>query len=140
MSTILSESNLDKSLLYQDLPIVKKTDENGNLYIPVNSDALAQAIKVWLTSAKGEKLRSNTGGWLIGLLAKPINQDTADKIRSNIITGLSTDFSPPITIVDLQVIPDPANNKWIITIAGYNSSLNIGVNTYAVIEGNGTGI
>lgn len=140
MSTILTESNLDKSLLYQDLPLSKQIDENGNLYVPVNSDALAQAIKVWLSSAKGEKIRSGTGGWLVSLLSKPMNQETADKIRSNIITGLANDFSPPITIVDLQVIPDVAKNNWIITVAGYNSSINVGVNTYAIVEGNGTGI
>jgi hypothetical protein len=137
---ILSDNNIDKSILYSDLPLTDATDVNGSLQEPINSEALSQAIKIWLASAKGEKIRSSTGGWLLGLLAKPMTDDVASRIKQNIITGLSTEFNPPIEIVDIQVIPDKKNNKWVITVAGYNSTLNIGVNTYAVFDAQGTGI
>lgn len=137
---ILSDNNLDKSVLYKDLTISESTDVNGRLIEPINSEALGQAINVWLASAKGEKIRSKTGGWLLGLLAKPMTEETADKIRENIILGLSTEFNPPIEIVDLKVIPDRKNNRWLINVAGYNASINVGVNTYGVFNTSGTGI
>jgi len=131
---ILSEGNLDKSILYEDLPISSISNVNGNIQSPINSEALAQAIKIWLASAKGEKIRSPKGGWLIPLLAKPMTNEVADKIRGNVLTGLSTEFSPPITVTDLQVIPDYNNKRWVISISGYNAGINIGVNTYAVFN------
>lgn len=137
---ILSDNNLDKSVLYKDLSLSDSVDVNGNLFEPINSEALGQAINIWLASAKGEKIRSKTGGWLLGLLSKPMTQETADKIKENIILGLSTEFNPPIEIVDLQVIPDRKNNRWLINVAGYNTTINVGVNTYGVFNTSGTGI
>lgn len=134
---ILSDSNLDKSILYQDVSLTSNVDVNGGLKEPINSDALAQAIKIWLASAKGEKIRSSSGGWLIPLLSKPMNQETSDKIRENIIKGLSTEFDPPIEVVDIKVIPDKNKSRWLITVSGYNSSVNVGVNTYGVYNTTG---
>lgn len=129
-----SESNKDKSTLYSDNPITRKLDVNGKLVEYINSEALAQAFKVWLVSGRGEKIRSSSGGWLIPYLGKPINNDTAERIKKNILLGLTNDFIPKITVTNIQVIPDYQNNRWIITVEGYNAQINIGLNTYAVVK------
>lgn len=135
--SISTEYNNDKSILYIDNYIIKRLDVNGQMISPINSEALSQAFKSWLVSGKGEKIRTRSGGWLVPYLAKPLNQDTADTIKKNIITGLSSDFSPPITVTEIDVVPDSTNNRWIIRVAGYNAEINTGINTYAVVHSNG---
>jgi hypothetical protein len=130
-----TESNQDHTITYVDSPMTKVTLSNGQLKVLTNSDALAQAIKLWVVSGKNEKVRSNSGGWVVPYIGKPLDDDTAEKIRKGILTGLETDFSPKLTIVDLQVIPDKTKQRWVIYVVGYSADLNVGVNTYMTVNG-----
>jgi len=135
--SIQTDFNQDKSILYTDVPLSKELDSDGSLSTIINSDALAQALKIWLVSGSAEKVRSRSGGWLIPYLAKPLNTETAEIIRKNLYTGITNDFKPSLTIVDLQVAPDVKNKRWVIVVKGYSTQFNIGVNTYAVVSTNG---
>jgi hypothetical protein len=91
---------MDKSIkedIYLDFPIIKQMNGNGELKTYKNSDALFQAIKIWLTCEKGEKIRTNSGGYLLPYIGKFLDKDTAEQIRSYICEGLTTEFFPPIT-------------------------------------------
>ena len=124
----------EKEIAYFDYPITKKLNSNVELKTLENSDALFQSVKIWLCCNSRDKIRSLSGGNLSKYIGKPMDNDTANNIRSDIIYGLKYEFYPSITVVDCNVVADKTRNMWIITIAGYNSTLNIGINDYLVIN------
>lgn len=128
------EINKFSDVVYSDFPIIKQTINSGELKTYKNSDALSQAIKIWLVSAKGEKLRSNTGGILTPYIGKLIDDNLRKKIKQEIQDALLYEFSPPITILNLEVEGDGGNQDIRINIVGYNADLSIGVNTSVIIS------
>ena len=84
-------SNENNNILYADYPFYKKTNSNGELAQLTNSDALAQAVKIWLVSKRNEKIRSRSGGIIYPYLGKMMDEDKAYDIKSNIIRGLKED-------------------------------------------------
>lgn len=133
-SNFQSTYNRDKSVLYKDHPITKQVDKNGNIIELINSEAVAQAFRTWITSGKGEKIRTNSGGWLLPFLGKGVTEDIANQIEKNIVAGAEVDFYPAMTITNIVVFPDKENFRFVIKVEGYNASVNIGINTYAVID------
>lgn len=126
--------NANKQTFYIDSSLEGKISPNGNIIKTTNSDALSQAFKIWLTSGQGEKIRTNSGGWLIPFLGKPLTNEYADKIKKKLLEGLEKEFVPKITIVDFQVIPNTNKNAWLIYIQGYSAELNVGINTYVNVS------
>jgi hypothetical protein len=134
MNITQNDFNLSKQTIYIDDPMYKVTDSQGNLTTYKNSDALAQAFKLWLVSGQGEKVRSNTSGPLVPHLGKAITSERAEKIKKSILNGVSTDFNPPMTITELKVLMDQPKNRWLIFCQGYSKSLELGINTYVVVN------
>ena len=126
-------SNENKNILYMDYPFYKKTNMNGELAQLTNSDALAQAVKIWLVSKRNEKIRSRSGGIIYPYLGKMMDEDKAYDIKSNIIRGLKEDFNPPLTPVEVNVIPNYDKQRWEIGIVAYNADLAVGVNTKVTV-------
>ena len=126
-------SNNNENILYFDYPFYKKLNENGSIIELTNSDALAQAVKIWLVSKRNEKIRSRSGGIIYPHLGKMMDEDRAYDIKSNIIRGLKEDFNPPLTPVEVSVIPNYEKERWEIGIVAYNADLAIGVNTKVTI-------
>lgn len=120
--------------LYLDYPIIKETKNNGELKTYKNSEALSQAIKIWLSSANGEKIRTRTGGILIPYIGKLLTDENANDMKNAIVFGLQNEFNPPIEVVNITVIPNVNKKRWEIEIIGYNATLAIGVNTRVVIS------
>lgn len=123
-----------KDIVYADYPMVKETNKQGGIKMYYNSDALAQAIKIWMVSSKGEKIRTTGGGYLMPFIGKTLDWEHAQQIAQRLITGLAEDFQPPITVTDIQVVPDTDNFRWIVSVKGYNADLNVGVNTLVVVS------
>ena len=129
-------SNENKHILYTDYPFYKKVNKNGSMVELTNSDALAQAVKIWLVSKKNEKIRSRSGGIIYQFLGKMMDESQADNIKRSIIQGLSEDFNPSLTPIEITVNPDYEKQRWEIGIVAYNSDLAIGVNTKVTITNN----
>ena len=127
METFANGDN--QELLYFDYPFYKKINKNGSIVEFSNSDALAQAIKIWLASKRNEKIRSLGAGILYPYLGKIMDDDTASNIKDRIIDGLKNDFTPPMEVVSCNVIPNPEKEMWEIELVAFNSDLQIGVNT-----------
>lgn len=134
---LLNTISPSRDIHYIDFPLIKETTNNSDLKVYKDSDAIANAFKIWLTGKVGEKVRSTSGGYLIPFLGKPLTDETANKIRTRIIDGLQKDFAPAITVQDLQVIPDVNRNRWLITLTGYNTAYNLGINTFLVVNNRG---
>ena len=122
-------NNNNENTLYYDFPFYKKVNKNGSIVELKNSDALAQAVKIWLVSKRNEKIRSLGGGILYPHLGKVMDDDRASAIRDSIINGLKKDFTPPMTVVSVEVIPNYEKEMWEIGIVAFNADLQIGVNT-----------
>ena len=129
-------SNDNKHILYTDSPFYKKVNKNGSMSELNNSDALAQAVKIWLVSKKNEKIRSRSGGVIYPFLGKIMDETQKDNIKRSIIQGLSEDFNPPLTPIEVTVNPDYEKQRWEISIVAFNIYLCIVVNTKVVVTNN----
>ena len=131
MEVLASSDN--NHIVYYDFPFYKKVNKNGSIADMTNSDALAQAVKIWLVSKRNEKIRSVGGGIMYQYLGKMMDENRATDIRNRIIQGLSEEFEPPLTPVQVDVIPNYEKERWEIGIVAYNADLAVGVNTKVVI-------
>lgn len=131
MEAFASKDN--NHIVFYDYPFYKKINKNGSISDMTNSDALAQAVKIWLVSKKNEKIRSRSGGIMYQHLGKMMDENRATDIRNAIIQGLSEEFTPPLVPVQIDVIPNYEKERWEIGIVAYNPDLSIGVNTKVVV-------
>lgn len=120
-------------ILFYDYPFYKKVNKDGSIADMNNSNALAQAVKIWLVSKRNEKIRSRSGGIIYPYLGKMMDESRANDIKNRIIQGLKEEFTPPLVPVQVEVIPNYNKERWEIGIVAYNSDLAIGVNTKVVI-------
>ena len=127
-------SNDNENILYFDYPFYKKLNGNGSIIELTNSDALAQAVKIWLVSKKNERIRSQSGGVIYPYLGKIMDDTRAYNIKTNIVKGLKEDFNPPLTPVEVSVIPNYEKERWEIGIIAYNADFAVGVNTKVTIS------
>ncbi len=134
MEVLASSDN--NHIVYYDFPFYKKVNKNGSIADMTNSDALAQAVKIWLVSKRNEKIRSQSGGIIYQYLGKMMDEDRASDIKNRITQGLKEEFNPPLIPVQIDVIPNYEKERWEIGIVAYNADLAIGVNTKVIITNN----
>lgn len=127
-------ANLDnKNVKIYDYPFYKKLNKDGSIADMENSDALAQAVKIWLATKTNEKIRSLGGGIMYQYLGKIMDNEQRDNIKRAIINGLRYDFNPPLVPVVVDVVPNYDKERWEIGIVAYNTELAVGVNTKVTI-------
>lgn len=124
----------DKKYIYTDFSRRKIINRNGELTRYNNNEALEQAIKIWISSQKGEKIRTTGGGLLVPFIGKTLDEYNAERIKQVLTQGLEEYFIPNITIVELKVIPNNQKNRWEIYVVGYNIELSLGVNTLVLVN------
>lgn len=109
----------DLKIVY-DHSLFGGVDSKGIIKQLWGKDALANAVKIWLSLSQGELLRRpNDGGALVRLLAKPMSENAQQNIRTTITSALMNDFSPTLTDVQVDVTPDYAQRKWVIQASAY---------------------
>ena len=131
MEVLASSDN--NHIVYYDFPFYKKINKNGSLAVMTNSDALAQAVKIWLVSKKNEKIRNQSGWIMYPYIGKMMDENRASDIKNRITQGLKEDFNPPLTPVQIDVVPNYEKERWEIGIVAYNADLAVGVNTKVVV-------
>lgn len=131
METFASVDN--KNIKVYDYPFYKKLNGNGSISDLENSDALTQAVKVWLVSKTNEKVRSRSGGIIYPYLGKLMDEEQKNKMRMAIVQGLQYDFNPPLVPVQVEVNADYEKERWEVSIVAFNSELALGVNTKVTI-------
>lgn len=132
METFANSENNNVNIY--DYPFYKKLKNDGSIFDLHNSDALSQAIKLWLVSKPNEKIRSVGGGIMYPYLGKIMDDEQASKIKTAITRGLQYDFNPPLIPVLITVDANQQKERWEIGIVAYNSDLAVGVNTKATIS------
>lgn len=124
---ISSELVISPSLIY-DHYYLGGIDNQGNIEQVWGTDAIKNAIKMWVASYRGENVRyPNRGGYVTQWLFKPMNQTRADDIMTSIRDGIDQDFKPFLSIQALQVTPVYEQRYWQIYLEVFSSDLNVQV-------------
>jgi len=102
-----------------------KINEQGNLRVVKDIEALNNAIKLWIGSFRGERLYHPTkGGVILPYLLKLMSEDTAERMKEGIREGLLSDFVPSIKVRECEVVPDYENSLYHVQIVGFCPSMN----------------
>lgn len=105
--------------VYVDYNYSGTLNQQGNISVLKDQDALSNAIKLWLCSFRGERLyRPNKGGYVVGSLMKPMSESRANEMEKAIKLGLRTDFQPSIEVKTCRVVPDYENYCYYIHVEG----------------------
>lgn len=109
-----------------DLDLSGGVDSYGRINEVYNSDALNNAILMWIASVEGETFRNpKKGGYITKLLGKPMRQTNVDQFKMQIRNGFDRDFRPYLTINALEVIPHYEEKYWEIYMEVYSEDLKI---------------
>lgn len=102
---------------YIDFPYDAQIDSKGNMVILENYEAAQNALRLWLYSLRGERIRQPSyGGYVTRWLYKPLNESTRQNIQYAILVGLRDEFTPSITVTELNVTPDYETESWTIEV------------------------
>lgn len=120
---------LDTKTTYKDYSLDAELNDSGNLKILEGKYAINNALRLWLSSFKGDIIRKpNSGGYLTRWLVKPLTEDTALAIKRAILDGLNDEFSPALTVTSMSVIPKYKSQYWEIHIEAYCSEFREDIN------------
>ncbi len=96
------------------------SEDTSGIMVLENAEAVENALKLWLVSFKGDKIRNpDAGGYITQWLFKPMTEDTRFDMKTAIRIGLEREFIPRVTIDRVVVIPDYDREIWHIEIYGY---------------------
>jgi hypothetical protein len=120
---------LSKKIIYKDYSIDALTDNKGVLTLLSGKQALENALRLWITSFKGEFNRNpEAGGYVTRWLTKPITDDYATKIRNAILDGLNDEFFPSLIVSKLEITPHYQEEFWEIHLEAYSPSVKESIN------------
>jgi len=85
-----------------DFTLDGKEDSSGQPVIVSDSKCISEALKIFLTSKKGDFLFTDAGGILQRLMFKNINSEQFEELAFDVRTTLENEFTPTITIDDLS--------------------------------------
>lgn len=103
-----------------DLGMFGELTPTGELQIFKNSEAVYNALRVWVGSFRGEILReASRGGYVTPWLMKPMTEENTRNLREAILDGLYEDFFPSLTVRSLIVTPDYNRAIWRIELEAY---------------------
>ena len=99
-------------------------DPQGNIPVLTDQEALINAINLWVSSFRGERLyRPDDGGVIIHNLLKPMSDERANNIKNEIIDGLMYKFTPFVKVNECTVDADYLSNTYWIIVKGYCPAL-----------------
>jgi hypothetical protein len=101
-----------------------KTYENSpaTLQLVYNENAIKNALKLWITSYKGDIVkRPNAGGYVTRWLFKQMNDITKQSIYTSILEGIAIDFNNELQVKSLSVVPNYQKRTWELSLIVYST-------------------
>jgi hypothetical protein len=101
-----------------------KTYENSpaTLQLIFNENAIKNALKLWITSYKGDIVKKpNAGGYVTKWLFKQMNDVTKQSIYTSILEGIAYDFNNELQVQSLSVVPNYEKRFWEISLSVYST-------------------
>ena len=96
-----------------DLDMEGGFTRSGNIKKVYGTDALNNALKTWIISKRGEKIRRPAqGGSIYALLTKPMSEETYNLLDNAIRGEFENDFSPALIINELEIRPNYERRRW----------------------------
>ena len=109
--------DLTEKKVYHDIDVYGNETQSGQPIEYFDEEAIKNALILYLTSSKGDYIRNpKAGGVLKTLLFKQMNDQKAQTIAFTIQNAIKNEFTPGISLVDLQVTPNYADRLWEIYI------------------------
>ena len=101
--------------VYSDVKSTLNKTPNGDVEVEYDGDAVMQSIKNILSTVSGERVRNPIGSVLLRYLFEPISEDTADDIKTEIMTNIRK-HEPRVRKLKVDVKPDPDKHVYIVTM------------------------
>ena len=125
-SSYINDRFVDNTGVPYDLDFLGELSENGALPEQYGHSALANAIKLWILSQKGETFRSlNRGGFVYQYLNKPMTQVSPDEIKHSIRDGIDIDWRGNLQLLFIEVQPNYEQKGWKIQLQVYSPTYKI---------------
>ena len=103
------------------------TDTKGNVKQVYDDDAIQNALKLWLSSLKGDYIgKPNEGGVLYQFICKPMNEVNLIQFETLLSNSILEHFYPDMEITNIQVEPHYDKRYWKIIIKGVSNTYNVG--------------
>jgi hypothetical protein len=116
-------------VIYKDYSIDADLTSTGALKVLEGRDAVTNALKLWISSFRGEVMRDpSKGGYITRWLMKPISETTAVAIKRAILDGLNDEFYPILIPSIVDVIPNYEREYWEIHIEAYSPEFRENIN------------
>lgn len=97
---------MPRQYIYSDVDRFLTLEDDGNIKIHYDKDAVIQSVRNILSTVSGERVRSPLGSSLVRMLFEPVNVDTAESIRGLLQRDLQR-WEPRIEVMDVIVTPNP---------------------------------
>lgn len=115
-------------------------DEKGVMRVLRDKEAVENALKLWIASARGDIVRyGGYGGYVLEALYKPMNDETADDILFDLEVGLINNFSPFVNIVNLEIEPNYEQKEYVIDLEIYVPDYNFNLELTGALPFLGSG-
>jgi phage baseplate assembly protein W len=109
--------------VYSDFDSHLTIDDNGNVKVLYDEDAIIQSIRHIMATVSGERVRNDIGGSLIRLLFQPIDDELTEDIRDILIDSI-TKYEDRVIIEAISVEPLYDLNAYNIQMRFYIRELN----------------
>lgn len=116
-------------VFFKDYSIDAELTSTGALKILEGKQAIENALKLWISSFKGEIIRDpSKGGYITRWLMKPISESTRMSIKRAILDGFTDEFYPVLIPSVIEVIPNYEREYWEIHIEAYSPTFRETIN------------
>lgn len=96
-----------------DFAIEGVFNARGEMYSLTRNEALANAIKLWLATPKGDIVNyPYKGGLVYQFIHVLLTQENANALKDAITRGLKEDFDTPLEVRQIEVVPNKSARKW----------------------------
>ncbi len=103
--------------VYQDIDIYSRDNVNGEPITYLGTDAIKNAISLWLSSKRGDYLMEpSAGGPLDVAQFKTMTPENLQNLQFQLLTALSTEFQPSVNVQSIDFFPDYQNRMLEIRI------------------------
>jgi len=107
---------------YVDTDMLGVVDSNGLITRYFDKDAISNSITMWLTSFNYDILHNaNRGGYVTGLLYRPMTAEAKADLRNAIVDGFNQDYTPEAILKKIDITPDYSHKTWTINLTVYVS-------------------